>query len=245
MVNGLYSARDGMMLLQTMVDNTTHNLANAQTTGFKKSLMTSMAQVNNQRNDEALLHHDETHRMNENAINWSQGSLVSTDNHLDLALEGNGFFQIETPNGIRYTRSGSFTLNGNSELVTLQGYKVLDDSGNSIRVDSPDLDVSANGDIRANGQNIARLNIVDFEDRNILLREGHNTFVAADEEESAPMPAEGFKVRQGYVEASNVNVVESMVELIRFQRNYELDQKSIHSIDQTLSKAVSEIGQVS
>ena len=133
MVSGLYTARNGMILLQDMVDNTTNNLANANTAAFKKSITASIAQVANRRNDEGLLSQEESHQMSENHIDWEQGSLVKTDNPMDLAIQGNGFFQVETPDGIRYTRSGNFTRNGMGEVVTLQGFKVLDQSGGPIQ----------------------------------------------------------------------------------------------------------------
>ena len=96
MVSGLYSARNGMMLLQDMVDNTTNNLTNANTTGFKKSLMVSMSEVKTQRNDQALLVHSDKQWMGERVTDWEQGSLVQTGNSMDIALEGNGFSPLRT-----------------------------------------------------------------------------------------------------------------------------------------------------
>lgn len=245
MVNGLYTARNGMMLLQEMVDNTTHNLANANTTGFKKSLMASMAQVDIRRNDEFKLHQDEDHQMSENYVDWEQGSFVGTENSFDLALEGNGFFSIETDNGTRYTRNGSFTRNGMGELVTLQGNHVLDVNGGVIHLDeATDFSVSESGAVYADGKNVAQLAVVDFTNkRTSLVREGYNLFATKDETEK-PEAAQNFRVKQGFVETSNVNVVDAMVELIRFQRNYEMDQKAVQSCDETLQKAVTEIGRV-
>jgi len=244
MVNGLYTARNGMMLIQQMVDNTSHNLANANTAGFKKSLMASIAEVTNQRNDEALIVHDESHSMSENRVSWQQGSLVETGNSLDVAIEGDGFLVVETPEGIRYSRSGNLTVNGKSELATLQGFKVLDDAGNPIVVEGTQIRISTSGEVLAGENNVARMAIVDFADRKELLREGRNTYVPRDPETMEPMQTTNYKLRQGYLEASNVNIVESMVEMIRFQRNYEMDQKAVHSLDETLQKAVNEIGRV-
>lgn len=245
MVNGLYTARNGMMLLQEMVDNTAHNLSNANTTGFKKSLMASMAQVDIQRNDEYKLHQDEEHQMSENYIDFEQGSLVGTENAFDMALEGDGFFTIETDNGVRYTRNGSFTRNGMGELVTLQGNRVLDVNGSPISLDEArDMSVSSAGVVYADGVSVGQLGLVDFVDkRTALSREGYNLFSLRDPE-AQPQAALNARVKQGFVEASNVNIVDAMVEMIRFQRNYEMDQRAVTSCDETLQKAVNEVGRV-
>jgi len=244
MVNGLYTARNGMMLLQEMMDNTTNNLSNANTTGFKKSLMASIAQVDIRRNDELKLHQDEDHQMSENYIDYSQGSLLLTENPFDLALENSGFFEIETPNGVRYTRNGSFTRNGMGDLVTLQGNRVLSQDGLPINLEeSSDFFVSSFGRVYADGKEIAKLSIVDFANKRTELgREGYNLYYSKTGE--APERVVNTTVKQGFLETSNVNVVDSMVEMIRFQRNYEANQKSILSEDETLNKAVNDIGRV-
>jgi flagellar basal-body rod protein FlgG len=244
MVNGLYTARNGMMLLQEMMDNTTHNLSNANTMGFKKSLMASIAQVDISRNDELKLHQDEDHQMSENYIDYSQGSLIQTENPFDLALENSGFFEVETPNGIRYTRNGSFTRNGMGDLVTLQGYKVLNTERSPINLDeATDFSVSAAGKVYVDGKEYAKLSIVDFENKRTELgREGYNLYYSKVNTE--PQQAVNAAIKQGFLESSNISVVDSMVEMIRFQRNYEANQKSVTSEDETLQKAVNDVGRV-
>jgi len=244
MVNGIYTGRNGMMLLQEMVDNTTNNLANATTTGFKKSLMSSIAEVNNKRNNENLLYHDESHWMADNRIDFEQGSLVDTGNPMDVAIEGKGFFQVETPDGVRYSRTGSLTRNGMGEVTTLQGFKVLDSSGSPIQAEGAAFSVSSNGNVQVDGQSVGKIAVVNFENPQELQRVGQNSYKLPEGSEQVALPSEDFTLRQGYIEASNVNVVESMVELIRFQRNYEMDQKAVQSEDETLQKAVNEIGRI-
>jgi flagellar basal-body rod protein FlgG len=233
-----------MMLLQEMMDNTAHNLANANTTGFKKSLMASIAQVDIKRNEELKLHQDEEHQMSENYIDYSQGNFVITENPFDLALQSSGFFEVETENGVRYTRNGSFTRNGMGDLVTLQGYKVLSEEGLPINLDeSHDFFVSASGKVYADGKEVAKLSIVDFADKRADLgREGHNLFYSKNGAE--PERAINATVKQGFLETSNVSVIDSMVEMIRFQRNYEANQKAVQSADETLTKAVNDVGRV-
>jgi flagellar basal-body rod protein FlgG len=253
MVNGLYTARNGMMLLQEMQDNTAHNLSNANTSGFKKSLMVSMSQVEHQQeyslmhdlDPKALEHQDEDHWTSENYIDYSQGPLVGTENDFDLAIEGDGFFTVETENGTRYTRNGSFTRNGMGELVTLQGNRVLGKGGSPIDLtDYTEFQVSPSGAVYGNGEKVADLDIVDFEDKRTALgREGGNLFYNRTGAETI-QPGR-FSIKQGFVESSNVSIIDSMVDMIRFQRNYEMNQKSIQSEDETLDKAVNSVGVVS
>jgi flagellar basal-body rod protein FlgG len=193
----------------------------------------------------ALLHQDEDHWMTENYIDYSQGPLVGTENDFDLAIEGDGFFTVETENGVRYTRNGSFTRNGMGELVTLQGNRVLDTSGATIDLtDYTDFQVGPSGAVYGNGEKVADLAIVDFEDKRAALgREGGNLFYNRTGAET--VEPERFAIKQGFVETSNVSVVDAMVDMIRFQRNYEMNQKSIQSEDQTLDKAVNSVGVVS
>ncbi|MCL2282222.1 MAG: flagellar hook-basal body protein [Fibromonadales bacterium] len=233
-----------MMLLQEMMDNNAHNLSNANTTGFKRSLMASIAQVDLKRNDELKLHQDEEHQMSENYIDYEQGSLVMTENPFDLALEKSGFFEIETENGIRYTRNGSFTRNGMGELVTLQGHRVLGEDGQPILLEETEtFSVSASGRVYADGKDAGKLSIVDFPNkRTELMREGYNLYYSKTGAE--PDRTINTTVKQGFLESSNVSVIDAMVEMIRFQRNYEANQKSILSEDETLTKAVNDIGRV-
>jgi flagellar basal-body rod protein FlgG len=244
MVNGIYTARNGMMLLQEMLDNTAHNLSNANTTGFKKSLMASITQVDIRRNDELKLHQDEDHIMSENYIDYSQGSMIMTENPFDLALENSGFFEIETQNGVRYTRNGSFTRNAMGDLVTLQGNRVLSDEGLPINLEeSTVFSVSSSGRVYANEKMVGKLSIVDFADKRTQLgREGYNLYYSKNN--AMPEQAINATVKQGFLESSNVSVVDSMVEMIRFHRNYEANQKSVQSEDDTLGKAVNDIGRV-
>lgn len=244
MVNGLFTARNSMINLQRKVDNTTHNLANAQTTAFKRSLTAAHARVDVGRNDEWLLHQDEHQRLDENRISWQQGNLIQTNNPLDFALEGKGFFVVETNDGPRYTRAGAFARNGMGELATLTGQRVLDEGGRPIPLEGGRVALSVDGVLSVDDKPVATLAVVDFQDLNSLERQGGNLYAQRDPLAETPRPAAEFRVRQGSLEASNVNVVESMVELIRFQRNYDLDQRSILAIDETLSKAVNEIGRV-
>ncbi len=223
MVNGLYTATNGMRILTDKVDAVSNNLANGNTTGFKKSMLVSMAEVKNTRNDEYLLHHDEKQKIVENHIDMSQGPMLTTEDPFDLALNGEGYFAVETSEGERYTRSGSFSLNPMGELVTLSGNRVLDKSGSPIFLQGKIMSVNEKG--------------------HKMQPSGQGTFKPLNENAQFSF-ATKTQVKQGYLEGSNVNTVQSMVEMIRYHRNFESNQKAAAAIDDTLGKAVNDIGNV-
>jgi flagellar basal-body rod protein FlgF len=246
MVNGLYTARNSMMLLQDKLDNASHNLANAQTTGFKKSMMVSLSRVDIQRNDEYLLHQDENQRLVENRLVWEQGPLVQTEDPFDLALAGDGVFTVQDEEGnVRYTRNGAFTLNGSGELCTLNGMRVLDDAQNLIVIDGEDFTVNEKGTIFTDGQYVAQLGIVEFSNPALQLQRVSKNLLMPVTPDIYPNVAVNTGIKQGMLEGSNVNTIDGMVELIKINRHNELNSKMLTSVDETLSKAVNEIGRVS
>src|SRR5690606_12854265 len=146
------------------------------------------------------------------------GTLRATGNPLDMALEGDGFFTVETPAGARYTRDGRFTLDGEGWLVTLEGHRVLGEAG-PIQTQGTDVHVTERGVLWVDGAPVAVLAVVDFPDPQGLTREGGSLW-AASEWSGEPVPA-AARVHGGYLEEANVNVVMTMVELIAAHRAYE------------------------
>jgi len=244
MVNGLYTARNSMMLLQDKMDNNASNLANSHTTGYKKSFMVTLSRVDIGRNDQQLLHQDENQRMSENRIDFEQGNLVSTGNPFDIAIEGDAFFKIESPNGYEYTRAGALTVNSDGKLATLNGHLVMDESNAAIQIQGKNFSVGESGNLYTDNRLIGKLNMVTFENpAEDLERVGHNAYRPKPDVES--IYASDFKLKQGMTEASNVNVIDGMVEMIKIARQNEMNQKMVTSMDETLGKAVNEIGRVS
>lgn len=257
MVKGLYTAYTGMLNQQNKVDVIANNLANAATTGFKKEGSTSEA-------FDAVLAYkikDQTSafrgkkigtmnlgvKIGENYVDYSQGAFETTNNTYDLALSGKGFFCVEFTNksgetSTKYTRDGSFTLNVDGYLVTKDGDYVLDEEGRHIKLDPlSDARIDENGTIFQNDQRVTTIGLEDFEDYNYLEHYGENYYQPV---EGATMIESDTKVFEGYLEASNVQVVSEMVELISATRTYESNQKVIQTIDETLDKAVNQIGKV-
>ncbi len=257
MVKGLYTAYTGMLNQQNKMDVISNNMANAATTGYKKEGSTaqsfdSVLAVKIKDQSEAVASQrigtmNLGVKIGENYTDYSQGAFKTTDNTYDLALSGNGFFCIEFTNkagetSTKYTRDGSFTLNVDGYLVTKDGDYVLDENGRHIQLDT--LATSAideNGTIYQNDRVVATIGLQDFADYNYLEHYGENYYQPVEGAEFVDADAQMFS---GYLEASNVQVVSEMVELISITRAYESNQKVIQTIDSTLDKAVNQLGQV-
>jgi len=168
----------------------------------------------------------------------STGTLYYTGSQTDVALRSDGYFAIETPQGVLYTRDGTFHQNANGRLVTADGYPVLGKDG--YIEPKGEFTVNEDGEVLADGQVLGVLQIVRFADPRQLTRVGENLFQAP--EELTGEEVQNPQTMQGYLEASNVNAVEEMVNLITVVRAYELSQKAIQAEDEMLDKAVNQVG---
>lgn len=195
---------------------------------------------------------------NEVYTEFDQGSLQRTENPFDLALDGKGFFTVLTENGERYTRDGSFTINNEGYLVNHKGYKVMGENG-PIQVQQNNFMINEKGEITVNmslplepenvvGTNnsweqpavIDRLKIIDFENLREIKKEGDSLY----KETGFSGPARAtldFKLYQGFLEKSNVNVIREMVDMIEVQRSYEANQKSSLTHSDTLGRLINEV----
>jgi flagellar basal-body rod protein FlgF len=242
MISGLYTAAAGMSSLLYKNDVVANNLANANTTGFKQQAAFSRAYLDYLKNDQGQPFVNERIKTDEVWTNFGQGALVKTNNDLDLALEGKGFFALETPGGVRYTRNGSFTLNESGELVDQQGNHVLGQQG-KIKLNKERITVTPDGFLSQEGGMVDRLKIVNFQEPVQLSPVGYNLYKPSETVKIDTKPF-SCSVNQGFLEASNVNSVESMVAMISYLRNYEADSKAVQAIDQTLDKAVNQVGRL-
>lgn len=266
MVKGLYTAWSGMINEMNRMDVMTNNLANADTNGYKKEGATSQTfdeQLAVKIKDQSDLGLPKRLggmypgvKIGETYTDYSQGSFQVTDSQYDIALDGDGFFAISFTNkngetSVKYTRDGAFTVNTQGYLVTKDGDFVLNQAGaentdpaagNYIQLD-PNLPftVDEKGNIHQDGQVVAQLGVIDFEDYNYLAKYGENLYQPVD---GATLADADVRVRQGYIEASNVNVVTEMVNMITITRAYESNQKVIQTIDGMLDRAVNNVGRV-
>ncbi len=179
---------------------------------------------------------------------FSPGQLKQTGNAFDLAIDGNGFFCIQTPGGVQYTRKGNFTLNHEGVLANQEGLPVLGNGGKIKFTDAKDFIVDKEGNIsiyreEEGREEIDTLKIVSFAAPHSLKKVGNTLFKPAGPgiiEEKA----EGFGINQGFIELSNVNAIRVMLEMIEVLRGYESYKKIIQSVDDVTSKAINEVGQL-
>lgn len=265
MLRGLYAAAAGMITETNRTDVIANNLANAATTGYKRDEAVNeqfapmlLRRVDDKSNGDnptsfrGFTVGDQAPVVGELGLgsyteeietDHQQGPMETTGNLLDMAISGNGYFVVQTPQGARYTRDGSFYRRTDGALINSQGYPVLDANGQAIILpNTPNLTVGGRGEIW-NGQNlIATLGVVEFNDRNAVLKEGSNLY--RPQAGAQPQPATG-EVMQGVLERSNVNVAKEMVDLIYNFRVYEAGSKAVVTQDSLLDKAVNDVGRVS
>jgi flagellar basal-body rod protein FlgG len=226
-------------------DQIAHNLANIHTTGYKQSglfMKTFQKFLANDENKPSV--HNEL-KADEVYIDYREGAMVKTDGALDVFIKGSGFLNVMTPNGVRYTRNGHFSLDSEGMLVTSDGSRVMSNSG-FVRIDDRDGPVSINseGCVVQNNEIKAVLRISDFKKPYRLSREGSG-YLKPEPPDNPAVSSQGYAIVQGFLEGSNVDVIANMVTMISTYRNFEADQKALQAQDETLDKAVNQIGRLS
>lgn len=251
MLRGLYTASSGMVTETKIMDVLSNNLANINTTGYKKDIVMTYAfpdYVFVKNGGDNIPPGGQIGKMDYGLLidtlytNFQEGALSETKGKLDFSIDGNGFFVVDTPNGQRFTRDGSFVMSKDGYLVTQEGYYVEGHNG-PIKLSEGNVSVDESGNIINNGQYVDKLNILDFNNYNGLRKEGDNLFYIDTTSNTQVIPATG-RIKQGYLEGSNVNPVNEMVNMISVMRAYESNQKVVMSYDETLGKAVNEVGKV-
>ena len=264
MVKGLYTAHTGMVNEMKRMDVLANNLANSDTYGFKKEVTTS----HSFKNELAIKIKDTSNyglhknlgsmtygvHLGETYTDWDEGSFKVTDNPTDLAIGGKGFFAVAFTDksgqtSVKYTRAGAFKVNADGYLVTADGDHVLNataalsgDGGeaNWVKVDPNEkFSVNSLGYITQNNQLVGTIGVVDVDNYDYIEKYGENLYNL-----TAGGNIIASEIEQGALETSNVNVVNEMVNMITIQRAYEAGQKVITSIDETLDKAVNNVGRV-
>ena len=249
MADSLGDVVAGALYQQLRLGVISNNMANANTVGFKKDQVVFNPLIAEPLTDEQALAATSSMDPELFAANtpartftdFEQGHMVSTGNKLDMAIQGKGFFCIETPGGSMYTRSGNFALNDQNELCTTDGYPILGQSGR-ITLENSDFQVDGTGNILSGGATVNTLKIVNFEEGS-LLKNGENKFKPVNPE-IQETPAEDYSIEQGFVEQSNVNTVKMMTEMIETLRGYETYQKVITQLNETTLLAINSVGEV-
>jgi flagellar basal-body rod protein FlgF len=258
MLRGIYSAANAMRYRAHEVEVTANNIANVTTDGFKSDrlglrsfgdILASRVGDQTQDNSGPIPIGNATLggcTAEAPFTDFSQGPPRVTGNSLDLYLSGPGFFAVQTDNGTRYTRTGSFSLSGTGEIVTPSGERLLGTDGNPVRIVSPDpILINSNGEISQNGVPVGRIQIAEFSDLSALEKEGYTLFRPIDPDVTTPSPASATSVEQGTIEGSNVNAVDCLIQLIVSQRAYEAAAKAVDMFNQSMTHVSGELGRIS
>jgi len=258
MIRALYTSISGMITQEAKQDVITNNLANANTTGFKSDNLTIKKfddvliqnydkKVGNNNVQNIIGSLSNGSRIDEVYTNYTQGSMETTDSPTDFALEGSGFFAVQRDNGIGnstfYTRNGQFHVNMKGILVNDSGDSVLarDTNNNitTINAGSSKITSDSLGNISLDGVQKYKLEVVDFADYNKLKKSGDNLYMGTN-----PIQNTNASIKQNSLERSNVNITNEIVNMMTTMRSFETNQKIVKSIDETLNKAVNEVGTV-
>jgi len=252
MVRGQYIAGTGMLLQRRLMENITNNISNADTTGYKKEHLVSHSfdEVLIKRiNDPNVL--AQTPRVgplnmgtqiDQLYVDFNEGNLEVTERSTDLALVGDAFFVVGTPGGERYTRSGAFYIDAAGYLADGEGNYLLGENG-QIYVGGMNFTVDTLGGVRTSGagEYADRIRVVSFADNGELRKQGSNLYFSLQAPQAEPNQ---FKIAQGFLEGSNVDIGREMVDMLTVFRTYETNQRMLTIIDETVGKAVNEIGRL-
>ena len=273
---GIFTALSGAMAQTLKMDTIANNIANVNTAGFKRDQQTFGEYLTALEKEQQVIQVprvpasiESFYEMNggdkgfvDSAgtyTNFEQGSLKSTGGKLDVALDGPGFFEISTPQGIRLTRAGSFTVNGDGQLVNKDGHAVLLDKANgdaeSTDGDStnPDLRtvkfsgqeqvyISDSGDVFDGETKLGRLSILNVSNPETLQKVGSSYYDFKPNMAPQVASVANPSLKQGYIETSNVNIINEMTDMIMAQRVFEGTQKAIQVYDQMADKLINQVG---
>ncbi|MCX6064986.1 MAG: flagellar hook-basal body protein [Chloroflexi bacterium] len=248
MLKGIYAAVSAMIAGANKQGLNAHNTANLNTPGFKQ-VFTTMQEFqktevfqigkNNQSGSQESIGNLGLGVMTtETRTNFTAGALQTTNNPFDFAIQGDGFFRIMTSGGERFTRDGRFIRDANESLVTIDGNKVLDSTGNPIQIHDGEMNTRSSGGVLINGALTLQLGIAEFARPETQLQKNDgNLFQAL---EAPTKDINNSTIRQGYLEMSNVNIVDLLVST----KTYEAAQKMVQNQDELLGRTISTLGKL-
>ena len=223
MDNSIYITLSRQMGMFRDMDVSATNIANVNTAGFNaEKLMFSQYLVKDVKQQDAYTN---------DPLSWrdtTQGSMKVTENAFDLAISGRGYFQVQTPLGVRYTRAGAFQINDEGTLVTVDGYPVLGADGGEIALpdNARNVIINASGQVSVDGDNIGQVGVMEFADEQAMTRLGSSLYTTNE----APAPSETARVVQGAIESSNVAPVTEMVRVMQLSRSTASTAKFIETM---------------
>lgn len=249
MYQGFYNLTSGMLTQSRNLNVISNNMVNIQTAGYKREKMVSttfqeeMLYRTGKRykdNPEEMATTSKIRTADRTYINYEQGSFEQTDGIYDFALADQGFFCIDTPGGIRYTRNGSFSVDDEG-FLTLNGMgRVQGADGQPIQIDNENFEVDSQGTITVEDRQLGRLRVVDFEDYEQLHKEDYGMFSTNQAAQDVERPSILWKT----LEDSNVDMVEEMTNMMSSQRALQSAAQALKMYDQIMSKAVTDVGRL-
>lgn len=247
MIKGIYTSEASMRPKMTRMEVIANNLANINSTGFKRDrVFIEMLKESGAASSDGR--GDLTGTSVRQSMDLTPGSLQPTNNPFDLALEGTGFFAVETPNGLRLTRNGHFKLATDGSLVTAEGFHVQGENGNVVipnvdKLQQGNITINEAGEVLSDREPLTRLRIVTVANPDQLQKDQQALLISGPDQIPVTVPRDQLHVRQGFLEESNVDGIEEMIAMIEISRSFETDQKIIQSQDATLDRSM-DIGRV-
>jgi flagellar basal-body rod protein FlgF len=238
MLQGYYSAASGMSAALQNQDILAQNLAHAPVPGYRRQSLSFAEFVNSQNETAAPESNQPLHGANlaRHTTSFDPGAYQKTGNPLECAIQGDGFFVLDGPNGPLYTRNGQFQIDAKGQLVSPSGYPVTGSNGPlQIPSDAAQIQIALDGTVSADNTQIGQLRMVSFDDPSQLERAGTTLFSAPDGVEPQTSTA---TIRQGYREGSNVSVIQEMVQMISGMRQYEAASKALHSLSDAMQQRI-------
>lgn len=244
MDNALFVGLSRQLTLRRELDIVANNIANADTVGFKVENL--MVETEPMRPATTLPGPKPVKFVIDRSVgrDFGQGSLRTTGATFDLAIEGDGFFKIQTPDGERYTRDGRFTMDALGRITTQAGQPVLDDGGGEIVVDLErgKVTIGADGTISQGEERVGKVGVVRFQELSVLEKTGDNLYLNSSN--AAPLAAPEAKVRQGMLEGSNVNPVVELTRMMEVTRAYESMAKMMDANAELSRRSVERMGKL-
>ena len=264
---GIFTALSGALAQNLKIDTIANNIANVNTTGFKRDQQTfgeyltalekepqviqvprgpagieSFYDMNG--GDKGYVNSSGTY------TNFEQGSLKHTGGKLDLAIDGPGFFEVSTPSGVQLTRAGNFTIDGNGLLVTKDGFPVLTEGDEASGLEQRTVKfsgmaqayISDGGEIFDGEKNLGKISLLQVANPDSLQKMGSNNYSFKPNMQAEVSKSTAPNLKQGFIETSNVNIVNEMTEMIASQRVFEGTQKAIHAYDAMADKLINVVG---
>ncbi len=262
---GIYTAVSGAMAQNARLETIANNIANANTPSFKRDAQLFREYLTSYEKGSDVLEVPKVPASIESFYNmqggdssyvenigtftdFTQGAIKQTGNPLDVAIEGNAFFEVLSPQGVRYTRAGNFSMDNEGRLVTKDGYPVLSAgvgaaaTSRVIKLPSAEaLSISRSGELLQKGQSLGKLSVVGFNNMDVLQKIGQNNYKLRENIPVTINPNPEVHLHQSSVETSNVNIVHEMTEMITATRTFESLQKAIQAYDQMNDKLVNQV----